>query len=126
MVSSGNVCVIKRKSSKPSIGDASDHLQLATKSSMFLLYHIMLFFTTTFHFNMSAAFDFRAIFRRAFLRPGMTVMVWLMSIVAGIIGALGVIVVGIGLFFTLPYAFAVTANLYGQFSQRTRRAVAPD
>jgi len=53
-------------------------------------------------------------------------MVWLMSIVAGIIGGLGVIVVGIGLFFTLPYAFAVTANLYGQFSQRTRRAVAPD
>jgi len=73
-----------------------------------------------------SAFDFRAIFRRAFLRPGMTVIVWLMVIVAGIIGALGVILVGIGLFFTLPYAFAVTANLYGQFSQRTRRAVAPD
>ena len=93
---------------------------------MLLLYHIMLFFTTTYHFNMSAAFDFRAILRRAFLRPGMTVMVWLMSIVAGIIGGLGVIVVGIGLFFTLPYAFAVTANFYGQFSQRTQRAATPD
>ena len=74
-----------------------------------------------------SAFDFRAIFRRAFLRPGMTVMVWLMgSIVAGIIGALGVILVGIGLLFTLPYAFAVTANLYGQFSQRTQRAATAD
>ena len=75
--------------------------------------------------GFTSAFDFRAIFRRAGLRPGMTVMVWLMgSIVAAIIGFSGVILVGIGLFFTLPYAFAVTANLYGQFSQRTRR-VAP-
>ena len=73
--------------------------------------------------GFGAAFDFRAIFRRAFLRPGMTVLVWLMSLVAAIIGGLGVIVVGIGLLFTLPYAFAVTANLYGQFCQRTQIAV---
>src|SRR5205823_817495 len=46
--------------------------------------------------GFASAFDFRAIFRRAGLRPGMTVMVWLMGIVAGIIGGLGVIVVGIG------------------------------
>jgi hypothetical protein len=72
--------------------------------------------------GFASAFDFRAIFRRAFLQPGMTVMVWLMAIVAGIIGFLGVILVGIGLLFTLPYAFAVIANLYGQFSQRTQRA----
>lgn len=50
----------------------------------------------------------------------MTVLVWLMAIVAGIIGVLGVILVVIGLLFTLPYAFAVTANLYGQFSRRTQ------
>jgi Protein of unknown function (DUF4013) len=72
--------------------------------------------------GFGSAFDFRAIFRRAGLQPGMTVMVWLMAIVAVIIGGLGVIVVGIGLLFTLPYAFAVIANLYGQFSQRTERA----
>ena len=72
--------------------------------------------------GFGAAFDFRAIFRRAGLRPGMTVLVWLMAIVAGIIGGLGVIVVGIGLLFTLPYAFAVIANLYGQFCQRTQQA----
>jgi hypothetical protein len=72
--------------------------------------------------GFGAAFDFRAVFRRAFQQPGMTVLVWLMSLVAAIIGGLGVIVVGIGLLFTLPYAFAVTANFYGQFSQRTQQA----
>ena len=92
------------------------------------LYSLLLAFLTAAIWSQyleggfASAFNFRAIFRRAFLHPGMTVMVWLMSIVAGIIGFLGVILVGIGLFFTLPYAFAVTANLYGQFSQRTQRA----
>ena len=75
--------------------------------------------------GFGSAFDFRAIFRRAGLRPGMTVLVWLMGIVAGIIGGLGVILVGIGLLFTLPYAFAVIANLYGQFCQRTQSAATP-
>ena len=47
MASSGNMCMTSRKASKPSPGNASDHLQLATKSSMLLLYHIILFCTTT-------------------------------------------------------------------------------
>ena len=47
VVSSGNRCMTSRKSPKPSTGNASDHLQLATKSSMVLLYHIILFCTTT-------------------------------------------------------------------------------
>lgn len=72
--------------------------------------------------GFGAAFDFRAIFRRAALHPGMTILVWLMAIVAAIIGGLGVILFGIGLLFTLPYAFAVIANLYGQFRQRTESA----
>jgi hypothetical protein len=67
-------------------------------------------------------FDFRSIFRRAGFQPGMTVLVWLMAIVAGIIGGLGVLLIGIGLLFTLPYAFAVIANLYGQFRERTQSA----
>ncbi len=91
------------------------------------LYSLLLSFLTAAIWSQfleggfGAAFDFRAIFRRAGLQPGMTVMVWLMATVAGIIGALGVILFVIGLLFTLPYAFAVTANLYGQFSQRTQR-----
>jgi hypothetical protein len=72
--------------------------------------------------GFGSAFDFRAVFRRAGLHPGMTVMVWLLALVAGIIGALGVILVVIGVLFTLPYAFAVIANLYGQFSRRTQGA----
>jgi len=75
--------------------------------------------------GFTSAFDFRAIFRRALLRPGMTIVVWLMAIVAGIIGGLGVILIVIGLLFTLPYSFAVIANLYGQFCQRTERAATP-
>lgn len=76
--------------------------------------------------GFAATFDFRAVFRRAMMSPGMTVMVWLMAIVASIIGFLGVIVVAIGLLFTVPYAAAVSANLYGQFKQRTEgMATAP-
>ena len=76
--------------------------------------------------GFNGAFDFRAVFRRAGFQPGMTVMVWLMALVAGIIGGLGAIVVGIGLLFTLPYAFAVTAHLYAQFHQQTQSvATAP-
>jgi hypothetical protein len=74
--------------------------------------------------GFGGAFDFRAIFRRAGFQPGTTVLVWLMAIVAGIIGGLGVIIVLIGLLFTLPYAFAVIANLYGQYARLTETAAA--
>jgi hypothetical protein len=90
--------------------------------SLFLAFLTAAIWSQYLEGGFGAAFDFRAIFRRAFLRPGMTVLVWLMSLVAAIIGGLGVIVVGIGLLFTLPYAFAVTANLYAQFCQRTQEA----
>lgn len=53
----------------------------------------------------------------------MTVLVWLMAIVAVLIGVLGVILIVVGLLFTLPYAFAVIANLYGQFRRLTQSAV---
>ncbi len=74
--------------------------------------------------GFTAAFDFRAIFRRASLQPGMTVIVWLMAIVAGILGGVvGVLLIVIGLLFTLPYSFAVIAHLYGQFKERTQIVV---
>jgi hypothetical protein len=72
--------------------------------------------------GFAAAFDFRAVFRRAGAHPGMTVMVWLMVIVSVIIGSLGVILLVVGVLFTLPYAFAVSANLYGQFCRLTESA----
>ncbi|HEU0025651.1 MAG TPA: DUF4013 domain-containing protein [Ktedonobacterales bacterium] len=77
--------------------------------------------------GFAAAFDFRAIFRRAGLHPGMTVLVWLMVIVVGIIAAIaGVLLIVIGLLFTIPYAMAVSSHLYAQFKQRTETvATAP-
>jgi hypothetical protein len=75
--------------------------------------------------GFGGAFDFRAIFRRALLRPGMTVMVWLLNILATIIAFARFILVGVGFLFTLRYAFAVTANLYGQFKQGIESAAAP-
>jgi hypothetical protein len=56
VVSSENMDMASRKSSKPSPGNTSDHLQLATKSSMLLLYHIILFCTTTLLSNHALEF----------------------------------------------------------------------
>lgn len=102
--------------------------QAGPLSSLGGLYSLLLGFLTPAIWSQfieggfGAAFDFRAIFRRATLRPGMTVLVWLMAIVAAIIGGLGVILLVVGVLFTLPYAFAVISNLYGQFAQRTASA----
>jgi hypothetical protein len=74
--------------------------------------------------GFTAAFDFGAVFRRSLMQPGMTVLVWVMVIVADIVGALGFILILIGLLFTIPYAYAVTANLYGQFRARTQGVAA--
>lgn len=74
--------------------------------------------------GFGAGFDFRAIFRRAGQNPGMTVIVWLMAIVAGIVGALGVCAIVVGLLVTIPYAGAVVAHLYGQFSRATEGSAA--
>jgi hypothetical protein len=74
--------------------------------------------------GFGAGFDFRAIFRRAGQNPGMTVIVWLMAIVAGIIGVAGTCAIIIGLLVTIPYAGAVVAHLYGQFSRNTDSSAA--
>jgi len=94
-------------------------------ASLGALYSLLLGFLTAAIWSQyleggfAAAFDFRAVFRRAGAHPGMTVMVWLMVIVSGIIGALGLILLVVGILFTLPYAYAVAANLYGQFCRLT-------
>jgi hypothetical protein len=73
--------------------------------------------------GFGAAFDFRVIFRRATRYPGITVTVWLIaSIVAAISGFAGFIVILSGALFTFPYAFAISANMYGQFKQVTESA----
>ncbi len=73
--------------------------------------------------GFGAAFDFRAIFRRVGAYPGMTVIVWLIASVLGaIIAVCGFLLIGIGFLYTLPYAFALSANLYGQYAARTQSA----
>jgi hypothetical protein len=95
-------------------------------ASLGALYSLLLGFLTAAIWSQyleggfAAAFDFRAVFRRAGAHPGMTVLVWLMAVVAVVIGSLGVILLVVGVLFTLPYAFAVSANLYGQFCRLTQ------
>ena len=89
------------------------------------LYNLLLAFLTPAIWSQyieggfTNAFQFGAIFRRALQNPGMTVLVWLMGIVAIIIGFAGVIIVFIGILFTLPYGYLVIAHLYGQFGRAT-------
>jgi hypothetical protein len=93
------------------------------------LYSLLLAFITAAIWSQflaggfGASFDFRTVFRRATRYPGMTVIVWLLaSVVAVIIAFAGFIVILIGALFTFPYAFAVSANLYGQFKTLTDSA----
>jgi hypothetical protein len=95
------------------------------------LYGLLVGFLTAAIWNqyldggLSAAFDFGAVFRRAGFNPGLTVIVWLMGIVAGIIGFLGIIIVVVGILFTIPYAYAMLAHLYGQYGRITEVRAAP-
>ena len=50
-------------------------------------------------------------------------VVWLLGIVASIIGGLGIIACGIGLLFTLPYSMFVRAHLWGQLLQKVQGTV---
>jgi uncharacterized membrane protein len=48
------------------------------------------------------------------------IVIWLLGIVASIIGGLGIIACGIGLIFTLPYSLMVRAHLWGQLLNKVR------
>ena len=95
------------------------------------LYGLLVGFLTAAIWNqyldggLSATFDFGAVFRRAGFSPGLTVIVWLMGILAGIIGFLGIIIVVVGILFTIPYAYAMLAHLYGQYGRITEASAAP-
>jgi hypothetical protein len=76
--------------------------------------------------QIGAAFRFGQIF--AFVRDNLStyLITFLLSWVASLIGALGVILCGLGWFVTTPYSIMVTAHLYGQaYLEGTGRAAQP-
>ncbi|MCC6628526.1 MAG: DUF4013 domain-containing protein [Chloroflexi bacterium] len=74
--------------------------------------------------DIGAGFRFQEIFAMVQVNLGDFIIVWLLALVAGIIGGLGFIVCCIGALFTLPYSFMVRGHLYGQLIARLGGAVA--
>jgi hypothetical protein len=64
--------------------------------------------------QMGSAFRFGEVIGLVRAAPAAYVMVLLGGIIASFISGLGVIACGIGLVFTIPYAMAINAHLYGQ------------
>jgi hypothetical protein len=68
--------------------------------------------------DIGGAFNFGAVIRQVQGNLGDFIMVWLLGIVAQLIGAAGAIACGIGLLFTLPYSSMIVANLWGQLLRK--------
>jgi hypothetical protein len=76
------------------------------------------------HDSLGAAFRLGEVFGLLRSAIGAYVIVFLGSIVAGIIASLGLIACFIGVFFTMAYATAVNAHLYGQaYNQATGKGL---
>lgn len=73
--------------------------------------------------GLKATLDVAAVFRRAFFKPGLTLLVLLLYIATIFIAAVGVIGLLVGVLITYPYAFVIQGHLYGQFAKITDRAV---
>ena len=73
--------------------------------------------------NFGAAFAFGEIFGLIKAAPGAYVLTLLGCILAGIIGVLGMIACVIGVIFTMAYALAIAAHLYGQAYNAANAAV---
>jgi hypothetical protein len=69
--------------------------------------------------DLGAALNFGEVF--AFLRAniGPVVVLWLLSILAGLIGSLGIVLCCIGVFFTLAYGQLLFAHVLGQTMRET-------
>ena len=68
--------------------------------------------------TLAAAFQFREIFKLIRENIGDYVIAVLLSWVAGLVAGLGIIICGIGIFFTYFWSLLVSANLYGQFARK--------
>ena len=75
--------------------------------------------------QLGAAFRFGEVFRMVRSAPSAYLMVLLGSLVAGIVGVLGVIACVIGLLFTYAYAMVIQAHLWGQAYNVADTSAAP-
>lgn len=64
--------------------------------------------------DIGAAFKFQEVIASVQTNLNDFIIIWLLTLVAGIIGGLGAIVCLVGLIFTLPYSFMVRSHLWGQ------------
>jgi hypothetical protein len=72
--------------------------------------------------DIAAGFRFSEVFGLLRAAPGPYFMVFLGSIVAGIIASLGLIACIIGVVFTIAYAYAINAHLWGQAYKEAKTA----
>jgi hypothetical protein len=70
--------------------------------------------------SIGAALQFQEVLALVQNNIGDFLVVFLLGIVASIIGGLGAIACGIGLIFTIPYAYYVMAHLWAQVYQKAR------
>lgn len=74
--------------------------------------------------NIAATLRFNELWAMFRANIGTYLIVWLLSIVTGLIGGIGFIACGIGVFFTAFYSYLVNFHLYGQ-AYRKAQGTAP-
>ncbi|HYM48970.1 MAG TPA: DUF4013 domain-containing protein [Candidatus Limnocylindrales bacterium] len=73
--------------------------------------------------GIGGAFNVSGVLARFQARPGAAIVAIIMAVVAGIIALFGLILLVIGVVFTVMWAYMVQASLYGQFARLTDPAV---
>jgi len=73
--------------------------------------------------GFAGALDVAAIARRLRFNVGLTIVVGALGIVMSALAASGLIAIGIGVLFTVPYASWVAAHLFGRYARLTDEAI---
>lgn len=70
--------------------------------------------------GIGATMQFGTVFSRGTRHIGASIIVVIMGIIAAILSLLGIIAIFVGLLVTIPWAYYVQGNLYGQFARISR------
>jgi uncharacterized protein DUF4013 len=73
--------------------------------------------------GFAGGLDVGAIARRLRFNVGLTIVVGALGIVMSALAASGLIAIGIGVLFTMPYASWVAAHLFGRYARLTDEAI---